>query len=151
MGIRKKHEYDLAFHYYTKEGQTAKRIAEKLKISENTISSWVKKYDWKKILNANYSTIKKTLQDLEQLKSILIERRLEQERNPEITIDKALIYEIRTLSKEIDGYTKDTYSLSTYIEIVEELLNDIKKTNIELHSQLASTVKEFIQNKAKKY
>ena len=154
MNVRKQREYDLAFHYYTKDGLTAKAISEKITISENTLTGkkgWIKKFEWERIRNANYSTSKKTLQDLEHLKSILIERRLEQERNTEKEVDKALIYEIRALSKEIERYTKDTHSLTTYIDIVDELLDHIQRTNIELHTQLASTIKQFINDKAKKY
>ncbi len=151
MAIRKQKEYDIAYLYYTKEGMTAKDIAKKIGVSENTLSGkkgWINKYNWRKLRDASFSTQKKTLEQLEDLHSILVERRLQQERENK-DIDKALIFEIRTLSKEIDKYTKDKASLTTYIDITDEFVAYLQNIDKELSVNIASYASTFIQNKVK--
>ena len=48
MGVKKQVEHDLAKRYYVNDGLTQKEIAERLKLTEKTVGTWVKKGDWDK-------------------------------------------------------------------------------------------------------
>lgn len=48
MGVKKQVENDLAKRYYINDGLSQKEIAERLKLTEKTVSAWVKKGNWDK-------------------------------------------------------------------------------------------------------
>ncbi len=48
MGVKKQVENDLAKRYYINDGLSQKEIAERLKLTEKTVSTWVKKGNWDK-------------------------------------------------------------------------------------------------------
>lgn len=48
MGVKKQVEHDLAKRYYVNEGLSQKEIAERLKLTEKTVGTWVKKGEWDK-------------------------------------------------------------------------------------------------------
>lgn len=48
MGVKKQVEHDLAKRFYINDGLSQKEIAERLKLTEKTVGTWVKKGDWDK-------------------------------------------------------------------------------------------------------
>lgn len=48
MGVKKQVENDLAKRYYINDGLTQKEIAERLKLTEKTVGTWVKNGNWDK-------------------------------------------------------------------------------------------------------
>lgn len=48
MGVKKQVEHDLAKRYYINDGLTQKEIADRLKLTEKTVGTWVKNGCWDK-------------------------------------------------------------------------------------------------------
>lgn len=64
MGARKQVEHDLAKRYYINDGILQKEIADRLKLTEKTVSTWVKKGNWDKEKTSLLVTKDKQISDL---------------------------------------------------------------------------------------
>ncbi len=143
--VRKNTEFNLAYRYYVEDGLTAKRISEKLNISEKTISNWINKFNWKEQRVAKFSNPNSLLEKLELLLATLIEKRIEQESSG--NIDKNLINEIANIGKRIDKLREDSKpSLRSYLHSIDLFLANLEKFDSQLYAKVLDFYRFHLQN-----
>ena len=151
--MAKEREKELAYSYYVEQGLTAKATAEKVKVTQKTMSTWVNKFAWKEIRTATQSKPETLLKNYYDLLEVLVEKRLEYERD-KVKDDKYknTIDEISKISKAIDNLKKDGKpSLSTYISCIEKFTDALHKEQPELYRQLIDFQTQHMQAIATEY
>lgn len=109
-----KQKKEWAFTLYTKEGMTnQKQLAEKVGVSENTMSRWVREEMWEKYRNNMLLTREEQMQNL--------------------------LMELVEINEEIKGYDKGArYASSKLADVRRKLIRDIK--DLETKANLSEII-----------
>lgn len=143
MGLSKDAEREFARILYVSERITAKEIAERVKVSEKTIGSWIEKFGWDKLRQSLLTTRQNQLVHwYNQLDAINTDIAT---RNPPIPVSK----EADTMSK----ITANIKSLETqiglgeYVEVGTKLLTFIQDIDLNDARRFKNYLDEFINSK----
>jgi transposase-like protein len=165
--MAKDQERKLAAVMYIEQGKTAKEIAAKLSLSENTLGKWVADGNWKERRTAkitagdslirSYRTLLQTLVDKRQLLEKEPAKRPGEddeqrlERAAERDRDKVrLSDEISKINKALDNAEKENkIPLSTYIKVMESIFDSMQKDCPKIYLQLLDFQESHINNIAK--
>lgn len=163
--MAKKKEQELAKRYFVDFFKTQKEIAEDLGVTEKTVSSWVTKYNWKALRDAklNNSTtraenIKKVIAELtESTLDVLDQIKVAENSGdrPEVLRLKKettrIAQEVGMYQKALEKMEKDfKTSLSTYMEVMEDIFQSLSNYNKELYLQTIDFQRAHIQSIANK-
>lgn len=145
MGTRKQVEKDFAKVLFVNDNVTQKEIAERLTVTEKTVSKWIKEGEWEKMKKSILVTKNSQLSMLyDQLDFI----------NNDI---KLRDYKIAT-TKEADVISKLTASIKKLetetnvgetIEVSKQLIQFIRSADLQFATQLTRYCDAFIQEKMK--
>jgi len=128
-----------------------KAIARTIKVSEQTVTSWKKKYGWekKKTLKALASeTAEEALWELINYQLSAIKKKKEgwEKRGEPVLIDKG---DIDALAKMFSAVKGKQLEWSNYVKVCRELVDYIRKEDLELAKQILEHVEIFLNNKRK--
>ena len=163
--MAKRKEQQVAYDLFVIMCKSQKEIADTLDVTEKTVGEWVKKGNWKTERDARINGSKNQLQNIRNVISDLTENMLdliEQAKLAEARGDKNEATELKKqqllISQQIANFNKalekldkeSKFSLSTYIDIMEEVFEALKEYDQELFLKTIDFQKQHIQNKAQK-
>lgn len=163
--MAKKKEQEAAKRYFVDFFKSQKEIAEDLGVTEKTVGAWVSKGNWRSLRDAklNNSTtraenIKKVIADLTESTLDILEQikvaEFNEEREKILSLKKEttrISQEIGMWQKALEKIDKDfKISLSTYLEVMEGIFNDLQQYDIELHMKTIDFQKYHLHNIAHK-
>ncbi len=130
---------------------SGKEIARTIKVSEQTITSWKKKYGWenkKTLKSLARETAEETLWELINYQLATIKAKKEEwQRNKEKRlIDKG---DIDALTKMFSAVKGKQLEWSNYVKICRELVDYIQQEDLDLAKQILEYVEIFLNNKRK--
>jgi len=140
MGLSKSKEKDYAKLLYTQMGCSQKDIADKVGVSEKTISKWKTEENWeqlKTVLVTTRSNIIKNLQRQMELWQLEIGERLASSKETDILVK--LAGSIRSLETET--------GISEMVDTGMKFINFLQQHNIELSKEVTHWFDLFIKTK----
>ncbi|KAB8153414.1 helix-turn-helix domain-containing protein [Kordia sp. TARA_039_SRF] len=130
------------------QGNTNKLIAEKVGVTQKTISSWIKKFNWEAERNARLTSKETDIENIKLVISKLISSRIQITKEIEKAkdVDEIVLLEKkgRSIADEISKYNKtlesykeqNTTSLATYLQVMDHLFDAIKNYNENIYLDL---------------
>lgn len=164
--MAKKKEQTLAERYFVEFLKTPEEIEELLEVSARTVRSWVTKGNWKAIRDARLNNtgsraenIKKVISDLTESSLFNLKQIAEAEALGNREAALAFKKESTRISQEVGMWQKALekldknykISLSTYLEIMEEIFQSLQEYDQELYLKTLSFQKIHLQNIAQKH
>lgn len=152
--------------YYVEQLKTAKEIAQLCNCTEKTIGSWIEAGGWKKERDARLNSCDNQTARIRELISVLSERSLEIEKQIKTELGRGNKVEAADLREEsikigdqvskwnktLEGMDKENrISLSTYLEIMDDIFKNIQLEHPELHMQLLNFQEKHINTVSLKY
>lgn len=147
---------------YVDQNLTAKQVSERTGVSEQTISAWVTKFNWKAIRDAKNSSPAKRINNIKQIIGNLSDEWIEIDREiKRIEGESGEIKEIAELrmrmkgiddavskwNKTLQNIEKDAnVSLSTYLQVMEDVFDSLSQFDREMYIKLVP-FQEFHINK----
>lgn len=163
--MAKKREQEVAKKYFVEFFKSQKEIAEDLGVTEKTVSNWVTKNNWKverdaRINNASNraENIKKVISELTDSTLDILEKIKVAEFNGEKEVALSLKKDTTRIAQEVGMYQKALekmdkdykVSLSTYLEVMEEIFQALQNWDTELFYKTIEFQKSHIQTVAQK-
>jgi transposase len=164
--MAKKKEYEklkrAAYEYVVIQDYTQGETAEVLGISEKTLSDWARTGGWRELRKARQSAVSTANNNLKNIISLLSEQRLKIEQEihgAQSTGDKDLELELRKkaniisddlckLNKTLkDNDKSNGITLGIYIDIMDDIFNNLRIFNQELYDQTLEFQSMLIQKK----
>ncbi len=143
MGLSKDAEREFARILYVSERITAKEIAERVKVSEKTVGSWIEKYGWEKLRKSLLTTRQNQLvhwyNQLEALNENIAQRDKPIPTGGEADIMSKITANIQRLETEI--------GLGEYVEVGTKLLTFIQQIDLSDARLFKNYLDEFINSK----
>lgn len=148
---------------YIKDRKTAKDIAKLLGLSEKTVGTWVKKYNWKSRRNAALTNIKTAQENAEKLFNVYAEKlmALSQEDPGDDLEERERISKeenrygdlIAKLNKANERFEKDNrIPYNVYINVAEQIMADaLEKMPKKIQPEVLDFFEEHITNAALNY
>lgn len=152
-----------AYEFIVVQGHTQKDTAEKLGVSEVTLSNWARDGGWRDLRKSRQSTATTSTENLKKIISLLSERRLvieEQITAAMIEGDNDTQLELRkqagALSDEISKYNKtlltikkDTrLTLGIFIDVMDSIFETMRQENEALWEQTIDFQQYLIRRKS---
>lgn len=146
--MSKEKERDAALYYYVEKGMSAKEAAARARVSERTMSTWVKKYGWKSQREAMALSPGERTRNIEELLSDIAGQRIElsqQLRDAIASGDPKTATELRRQiaavddgaskwNKRLEGAKKEAkIHLSTYLYIMERVFDALRRFDPDLY------------------
>lgn len=163
--MAKTQERKAAKEFYIK-GKDQKDIARLVGVAEKTISQWVLKYGWKGERDARLNGSKNRINSIKEVIGKLTDQRLDLFEKAKTAQDDGDKEESLSLSKqaasiadEISKYNKtlenlddkNRMSLSTYLEVMDDIFNQLHKKHPKLYLQLLDFQEEHLSHISSKY
>lgn len=126
---------EIAKLLYINNDFTQKNIAEKIKVTENTIGKWIKDEKWdeqKKALSVSKTTLLKKMYSY-------LETILDKEEGS-IVADRVV-----KITRAIERLQDKKASFENYIEVFQNFTNHVSKEDIELAKTIVKKQDEFIR------
>ena len=139
---------------YVDQGRTAKEIAARISVTENTIGKWVDEGAWKAARDAYIVRPDMLVSSYEELLQALVDNRREMESDKETDPkDKvSLSDEISKVSKALEAARKDSrIPLSTYLKVMDSIFSSLQKKHPKIYLQLIDFQDEHINHIANQY
>lgn len=143
---RKNTKKQLARDYYVNEGASQKEIAEKLGVSENTVSTWKRADGWDALRAAQISQPKTLVIEI-QKNMLRISQTANEEDRP---LSSAEADQISKLSATIDKLEKQT-TLRNVIAVMEDFMTHLAEADRDLAKQVAGHQNDFVIERARLY
>lgn len=150
--MAKEQERRLARTMYIDQGRTAKEIAQRLKVTENTVGNWVKVGNWQEVRNAKQNMPDQTAINLKELINDLTQKRIDMESDPTATAkDKAkLADEASKWTKALEALrVKGAIPLSTQLAVIERLFDELGRKHPDILIKLVDFQEEYITELAR--
>lgn len=163
--MAKTHERRQAEFYFCEKFLNQKETAEKVGVTEKTISVWVNKYDWIKKRNQNFNQPKNRVERVKDLIAQLTDRNLklmqEIKEAEEGGYNEKAIYlrkesnklsqEVAMQSKLLQQIDKDNkITLGVYMEVMESIFSALQFHNSSLFQQTLDFQEEHLNDIANK-
>src|SRR5690554_1991144 len=161
--MAKKKERQIAYELFVEMFKTQKEIAEIIGVSEKTVGNWVKQGNWKAERDARLNSHKTQTQNIrdlildltEEAKELAEQIRLseawgEKKEATDLKKQRLLIsQEVASYNKTLDKIDKESkFSLSTYIDVQEDIFNALKDYDSTLYLKTIDFQKQHIQHKS---
>jgi len=138
-----------AYHLVVVQGYTQRVAADRLGVSEKTISEWAAKGDWDSIRRARQSAMGTASENIRRIIELMSERRLEIEEqiglalstgDKEAELDllkkaKGLSDEISKQNKALMEIDKNSFTLGKYIDIMDDIFNNMQSYDEDLYNK----------------
>lgn len=144
MANNKSKEKSIAFSLYMVTALTQKEIAERVGVSEKTLSGWITLEKWEKLKLARNTTEIETVNDLRQLLSELSKDNIQKKKDGKFT--KSDADSVLELAKAID-LLEGGIPLRTYVSVMEEFINSIPIKEHNFRTTLAEYQILFLTSK----
>jgi predicted transcriptional regulator len=163
--MAKDKERNLAKELYF-QNKDQKEIAVFCKVSEKTVSNWVKKFNWKEQRDARVNGNRKHIAAVKDVIGRLTEERLalfeqikQADNDNDMELSLSLAKKGANLADEISKYNKtlenldkqNRISLSVYIEVMDQIFNDINRKHPKLYQELLDFQEQHLSLIASKY
>jgi len=151
--MAKDNERRAAHHMYVREGFTAKDIAEKLGLSQNTVGAWVNKYGWKQERTNRQIGPEKERKTILEILEGLSEERLDLQKIPrddrsEEDLDRIsrITDEIAKLNKRLETIAREDgkISLETRMRCMDHLFNRMRERDPELYLKTIDFQEDYL-------
>ena len=145
MGVSKKQEQEYARILYVSERITYKEIADRVNVSEKTVSKWAEAGNWDKLRKSLLTTRDNQLvhwyNQLDALNEMIAERDRPIPDAKEADIMSKITSNIQRLETEI--------GLGEYVEVSKKLLVFIQSIDLNEAKRFKNYIDEFINSKLK--
>lgn len=163
--MAKNKERQVAQKLYIEFFKSQKEIAEDLDVTEKTVGEWVSKGKWKELRDARLNnsnnraeTVKKVIAGLSESALEVQGKIREAEGNGDMGLALALKKESTRIAQEVGMYQKALekleknfkVSLSTYLEVMDDMFNEMQNYDKDLFLQTLDFQKYHLQNIAQK-
>lgn len=168
--MAKDRERRLAEELYIKQRKTAKEVAKLVHVTEKTLGRWVEDYGWKERRNADMSSLKSGIENINALINIYAERAIKLEsddtdfsdwttkeiadaKKDQVKEKVSLIDSIAKLNKAKDNFEKEhRIPYNVYINVTEQLMAaQLEKLAPKVHGEILDFFEEHINSIALKY
>jgi transposase len=149
MANKKSQERELAAQLYINTNLSQKEIAQRIGVTEKSISSWVNEGNWEYLKTSKQSTNAETIATLKKIMKIQADENLK--KLEEKTFTKNDADSLIEIAKSIDILQGKGISLRDYIEIMEEFIDFVPADNAKaqkIKSEIADLQVKFLLNKA---
>lgn len=158
--MAKDKEKRIAYDYYTKQGLTAKAIADIINVTEKTISQWVAKGNWKSLRDAHINSEENQMSNIKALISELTEQHIDilgQIKEAQHKGDKPQVELLRKqssyLSQEVAIQTKalervsgNKLTLSVYLKVMNDIFQSLEQHDKVLYAKTLDFQETHLQN-----
>lgn len=147
--MAKDNQRQIAQGLYIDHCFTAKDIAQKLDVSEKTVSQWVNKGNWRELRLSKQTTTDVMLGKYNELLNALLDKRLLYEKKQDKTDDdkheyNGVIDEMSKVSAMIDKIQKDGRpSLRIHIMCVEKFMGALHQNKPKLYMDLIDFQRDY--------
>lgn len=163
--MAKRKEREVAKKLFVDQHMNQKDIAAQLDVTEKTVGVWVRKYNWLTIRDAKLNNsknrsenIKKVIEELTNMTLKNIEQIKQAEVDGETDRILTLKKETTRISQEVAMYQKALekmdkdykISLSTYIDVMENIFEELSRWNQKVFLKTIDFQKEHLQSIADK-
>jgi transposase-like protein len=145
MALTTKDKKELALSLYLNTDKTQAEIAERVGVSENTLSAWAIAGNWKTMKGARTTTRAQLITQLYQQCALIEEAAVDDKGNKRAMNHKE-IQSVKMITKSISELDK-TMSLDTYIQVMEEMMTWIWKIAPEQAKAIMGKVDGFVNHK----
>ncbi len=138
-GVSKINQIEIAKALYIENIMTQREIANLVGINENTLKSWIDKYEWKTLRGARESGRGKILANLLKKLSELTEK------------DNYTFDEVLKATKSIDYFSPNKISISGQIMSIKQFMSFLQETDYPISKLIADKKlsETFIENLVK--
>ncbi len=160
--MAKRREQQIARELYM-NGKSQKEIAKIVGVQEKTISAWVNKFGWKAVRDAAVQKFENKVENIKQIigdiadEVFSINERLNSCKDPEECkelrkLRNQLADEAAKWNKALENLDKENkISFAKYLQVFEEIFNDLKKYDEKLFFKTIDFQEQHIQRKALEY
>lgn len=145
MGMTKAQEKDYAKILFTTENLTQKEIAERVKVSDKTITKWIKEGGWaqikKSLLITKQHNISMLYDQLDWLNNVVAKRDIKVFDSKEADIVAKITASIQKLEVET--------SIGQVIEVARGFLDFVREIDLDKAKEITKYFDSFIQSKMK--
>ncbi|MCT4644365.1 MAG: hypothetical protein N4A74_05200 [Carboxylicivirga sp.] len=150
-----------AYEYVVVQGMSQKEVAVILDVTEATMSNWAKEAKWKEERENRQQCMSTDADNLKKLLRVMSQQRLELEESildaqkigdtkEEIRLRKearALSDEMSKQNKTLLSLDKSTYTLGTYIDVMDEIFNALRVYNEDLWAKTVDFQSTHVRKK----
>lgn len=142
-------ERQLAEMLFTRDFLTQKEIAEKIGVSEKTLSKWATKHKWKEkrqsVIVTKETQLRRIYDQIEELNMAIL-KRPEGERFANNKESDTLI-KLANVAKTLESEA----SLAEVIDVSKRILNYVRSARAEKAAELAAIFDDFINDQLKRH
>ncbi|UGU15207.1 DUF1804 family protein [Sinomicrobium kalidii] len=146
--MAKEKEKRIAFDYIVNQGVSPTVTAQKVGVSERTVTRWIQKEGWKKLRNAKQNMSAERSERIRQVIETLTEQRIElfaQIKQAKEGEDKQLLFSLQKeavgiddaiskWNKALENIDKENrVSLSAYLEVMEDIFKHLNQYDPKLY------------------
>jgi transposase len=149
MANKKSQEKELAAQLFINTNLSQKEIAQKVGVTEKSMSAWVNEGKWEELKNAKHSTNAEIIAGLKKILNHHIEQKIK--KLNENTFEKSDADVIVEISRSIDIMQGKGISLRDKVEVMEEFIDFIPMDNAKLQklkSEIAEWQVKYLLTKA---
>lgn len=146
MANKKSRERELAAQLFINTDISQKEIAQRLSISEKTISAWAAEDNWDNLKMSHESTNAKTLTDMRLILQKLVEKK--KSKIEDDSFSKNDSDAILELAKSID-ILEGEIPLRMRVQILEEFMDFIPHDEMKLKTELADYQTKYLLHKSR--
>jgi len=145
MSVKKKQQNDYAKTLYTTEHLTQKELAERVNVTEKTISRWIEKGGWKKLRKSMLVTkqhqISQLYDQLAYLTEIIATRDYKIADSKEADVLSKITSAIQKLEVET--------SIGQIVEVARDFVDFVREIDLDEAKAITALFDSFIQSKMK--
>jgi DNA-binding transcriptional regulator LsrR (DeoR family) len=145
MGLQKKQQHDYAKVLYTTEQLTQKEIAERVKVTEKTVSNWIEKGGWKKLKKSMLVTKQHQISQLYDQLEFLNEKIINREDKIANAKEADVISKLTSSIQKLEVET----SAGQIIEVAREFIDFVREFDLDKAKEITSLFDKFINTKMK--
>lgn len=154
-------EMSTARFMYVEQGKDGKEIAAAVRVSENTISSWIKKGHWKAERDARVNSLSQRAENIKRVISNLSEQTLNLQEQRKVAVNNKDIEEVRNIDEicvgigdQVSKYSKalalldknNRITLDVYLQVMQEIFNALRAHDMKLYMQTIDFQEAHVQH-----
>lgn len=145
MGLKKTQEREYARVLYVSENLHQKEIAERVGITEKTLSKWIQEGDWKKLkrsmLTTKQNQLSQLYDQLEWQNMLIAERPLKVANSKEADVISKITAAIQRLEVET--------SIGETVEVARAFIEFVRQNDLDFAKKITALFDLYIQTKIK--
>ena len=145
MGLKKSQEQEFARVLFVSENLSQKEIAERVGITEKTLSKWIEAGAWQKLKRSMLTTKQNQLgmlyDQLEWQNTLIADRDIKVATTKEADVISKITAAIQRLEVET--------SIGVIVEVARDCIESVRQYDLDLAKRMTSAFDMFIQSKMK--